>query len=60
MIVSRGNGKWQVMSETGKPLSKPDLTRREAESRLAEVESFKGIGKDVDALKKWAATKGKK
>ena len=60
MIVSRGNGKWQVMGESNRPLSKPDLTRKEAEARLAEVERFKSVGKDVEALKRWASAKGKK
>ncbi len=32
-----------VTSEKGKPLSKPDLTREEAEARLAQVEMFKHL-----------------
>lgn len=32
---------YQVVSESGKPLSKPNLTRAEAEKRLRQVEYFK-------------------
>lgn len=52
MIKKTAKG-WQVVSESNKPLSKDDLTRREAEARLAEVENFK-------ALTKWAKSKGAK
>ena len=34
---------WQVVSEDGKPLSQADLSHREAEARLAEVEKMKRI-----------------
>ena len=34
---------WQVVSEDGKPLSQADLSHREAEVRLAEVEKMKRI-----------------
>lgn len=42
-----------VQSEEGKPLSKKDLSRTEAEERLKEVEKFK-------AVSKWAKSKGAK
>jgi len=32
---------YQVVSHEGKPLSKPNLTKKEADERLAEVEKFK-------------------
>ena len=31
----------QVVSKTGKPLSKPNLTKTQAEKRLKQVEYFK-------------------
>lgn len=40
MIVSKGK-KFQVQSESGKPLSKSNLSRGQAEKRLAQVEYFK-------------------
>lgn len=40
MIVKTKTGN-QVKSEKGKNLSKPNLTKAEAEKRLAEVEWFK-------------------
>ena len=52
MLVKTSTG-WQVRSEKGRPLSKPDLTRKEAEERLAEVERFKNI-------EKWAKSRGAK
>jgi len=39
---------WQVVSESNKPLSKPDLTRKEAEARLEEVERMKRVSKWFD------------
>jgi hypothetical protein len=53
MIVKTRKG-YQVKSEAGKPLSKDDLTHEEAQARLAEVERFKGMEKDVGTLKAWA------
>ena len=44
---------WMVVSESGKPLSKRDLTRIEAEERLKEVETIKRV-------KGWAKSKGAK
>jgi hypothetical protein len=35
----------QVVSESGKPLSSPDLSKAEAHKRLAEVEFFKSRDK---------------
>jgi hypothetical protein len=40
MIKKTSKG-YQVVSEKGKPLSKPNLTRKEAEKRLSEIEYFK-------------------
>ena len=40
MIVKTKQGH-QVKSEKGKPLSKPNLTKKQAEKRLAQVEYFK-------------------
>ncbi len=45
MITKTPQGN-QVRSEKGRPLSATDLTRSEAEARLAQVERFKH-------LKKW-------
>ena len=44
MIVKTKHG-FQVKSESGKNLSKPNLTRTEAEKRLAQVEQFKHLNK---------------
>ena len=40
MIVKTSQGH-QVLSKSGKPLSKPNLTRKQAEKRLADVEYYK-------------------
>jgi hypothetical protein len=40
MIKKTSKG-YQVVSEKGKPLSKPNLTKKEAEKRLSEIEYFK-------------------
>jgi len=40
MIVKTKQG-YQVKSKKGKPLSKPNLTKKEAEERLREIEYFK-------------------
>lgn len=56
MIVKTPRGH-QVRSESGKPLSKDDLTLQEAQERLAEVERFKKTEKDVAGLKKWAGAR---
>ena len=40
MIVKTKSG-YQVKSESGKPLSKPNLTKAQAQKRLAQVERFK-------------------
>lgn len=45
MIVKTSQG-YQVQSEDGKPLSKPDLTREQAEKRLEQVEYFKNRVKE--------------
>lgn len=44
MIKKTAKG-YQVKSEEGKNLSKPNLTRQEAEKRLRQVEYFKHQGK---------------
>jgi len=43
MIRKTQNG-YQVKSEGGKNLSKPNLNREQAEKRLRQVEFFKHIG----------------
>lgn len=40
MIVKTKIG-YQVKSESGKPLSKPNLTKEQANKRLAQVEFYK-------------------
>ena len=40
MIVSRGNGRYDVKSESGRLLGK-NLSKAKAEKRLAQVEWFK-------------------
>ena len=40
MIVKTSKG-YQVKSESGKPLSKPNLNKEQANKRLAQVEYFK-------------------
>lgn len=40
MIVKTNKG-YQVKSEKGKPLSKPNLSKPQAQKRLAQVEYFK-------------------
>jgi len=44
MIRKTSQG-YKVVSETGKNLSKPNLTKKEAEKRLKQVEYFKHKGK---------------
>lgn len=44
MIVKTKQG-YQVRSESGRNLSKPNLTKRQAEQRLAQVEIFKHMNK---------------
>lgn len=44
MIKKTSQG-YQVVSHSGRALSKPNLTKKEAESRLKEVEMFKHIRK---------------
>jgi len=40
MIVKTKSG-YMVKSEKGKPLSKPNLTKQQAQKRLSQVEYFK-------------------
>jgi len=40
-MIKRTSKGYQVKSESGKNLSKPNLTKAEADKRLAEVEMFK-------------------
>jgi len=51
MIVKTKRG-YQVKSEKGKNLSKDDLTKEQAEARLADVERFKKM--DAKGVKRWA------
>ena len=41
MIIKTKQGH-QVVSKTGKPLSKPNLTKKQAQARLRQVEYHKG------------------
>ena len=43
MIKKTSKG-YQVKSESGKNLSKPNLTKKQAEKRLKQVEYFKNKG----------------
>lgn len=45
MIKKSKGGGYQVKSEGGKNLSKPGLSKAEAQKRLAQVEYFKRKGK---------------
>lgn len=49
MIIKTKRG-YVVKSESGKNLSQPDLTKEQAEERLAQIERMKNI-------KKWAEKK---
>ena len=40
-MIKKTNQGHQVVSENGKPLSKPNLTKQEAERRLKQVEYYK-------------------
>lgn len=44
MIVKTKTG-YQVKSESGKPLSKPNLTKEQANKRLVQVEFWKNKNK---------------
>lgn len=44
MIVKTSKG-YQVRSENGKQLSKPKLTKKQAQNRLSQVEYYKRKGK---------------
>jgi hypothetical protein len=44
-MIKRTSKGYQVKAESGKNLSKPNLTKAEAEKRLAEVEAFKHMKK---------------
>ena len=43
-MIQKTNKGYQVKSESGKPLSKSNLTKQQAEKRLAQVEYFKKKG----------------
>lgn len=51
---------WQVVSESGKPLSKDDLSKVEAEERLKEVEKFKKMDAEQKKTSKWIEAHSKK
>lgn len=40
-MIKKTKQGYQVVSEKGKPLSKPNLTKKQAEKRLRQVEYFK-------------------
>ena len=40
-MLKRTSKGWQVKSESGKNLSKPNLTKAEARKRLLQIEYFK-------------------
>jgi hypothetical protein len=44
-MIKRTSKGYQVKSESGKNLSKPNLTKAEADKRLAQVEMFKHMKK---------------
>ena len=44
-MIKRTPKGYQVKSESGKNLSKPNLTKAEADKRLAQVEAFKHMRK---------------
>jgi hypothetical protein len=44
-MIRKTKSGYQVKSESGKNLSKPNLTKAEAEKRLAQVEAFKHMKK---------------
>jgi len=44
-MIKKTSSGYQVKSESNKNLSKPNLTKGEAEKRLAEIEYFKHKGK---------------
>ena len=44
-MIKKTTKGYQVKSEKGKHLSKPNLTKAEAHKRLAQVEMFKKKGK---------------
>lgn len=43
MIRKTAHGYVVVSEQTGKPLSRPDLTKAQAEQRLAQIEYFKRV-----------------
>ena len=44
-MIKKTTKGYEVLSEKGKHLSKPNLSKKEAEKRLREVEYFKHKGK---------------
>jgi len=40
-MIRKSNGGYQVKSESGKNLSKPGLSKKQAQKRLQQVEYFK-------------------
>jgi hypothetical protein len=40
-MIRRTHKGWEVLSESGKPLSKPDLSHSQAVERLRQIEWFK-------------------
>jgi len=42
-VIRKTKHGYQVLSEAGKPLSADDLTKEDAQKRLAQVEMFKSM-----------------
>lgn len=51
-MIKRTDKGYQVVSHSGKPLSQPDLPKKQAEDRLQEVEFFKRVKQATDEGKK--------
>jgi len=58
MIKKTGSG-FKVVSESGKNLSAPDLTKAESHKRLAVVEHFKSQDARKKSLSTWAKRRSK-
>jgi hypothetical protein len=47
-MIRKVEGGWKVLSEKGKNLGGPYLSRKKAQERLAQVERFKGLNKGIE------------
>lgn len=45
MVLKKTSSGYQVKSKSGKSLSKPNLSKKQAEKRIQQVEYFKHKGK---------------